>query len=152
MFDSSVIREIAGGKAVKCAAVKPLRARRYDGEMRGHFRGETRRKEQDSMVPSVDKRRQECVHIQDVNTRAHTCQSPRSRVPGCLKTANVAAKEVPTGRQRGEVKGRHLKNRIKAKYCFVLKSSGGRSDQIGARSRILSKVKGVIQHKTGCGD
>lgn len=87
-----------------------------------------------------------------MSTRAHTCQSPRSRVPGCLKTANVAAKEVPTGRQRGEVKGRHLKNRIKVKYCFVLKSSGGRSDQIGAKSRIISKVKGVIQHKTGCGD
>lgn len=78
MFDSSVIREIAGGKAVKCAAVKPLRAQRYDGEMRGHFRGETRRKEQDSTVASVDKHRQECVHIQDVNTRAYMPITPQS--------------------------------------------------------------------------
>lgn len=35
--DSSVIREIAGGVAVKCSSVKP-EPQRYDGETRGHLK------------------------------------------------------------------------------------------------------------------
>lgn len=50
MFDSSIIREIAGGEAVKCNAVKPSKAPGCDVEGRGgggHLRKERRRKEQD---------------------------------------------------------------------------------------------------------
>lgn len=83
------------GEAVKCTAVKPLRAQRYDdgGRLKEATEDE---KERGLTVTCVDNTNG-CIFR--MSARTQTCQSNDSRVPGwerspstaCLKTEDVAA-------------------------------------------------------------
>lgn len=79
VLDSSIIRKIAVGEAVKCTAVTLLRAQSYDGgthrQMRGHLKkGAVARQRwnwRDLMQTCTDNSESVAKHVWDTNTYMH---------------------------------------------------------------------------------
>lgn len=125
-FDRSVIRKIAGGKAVKCPAAKPLRAQRYVGAAHGETGGllkegtETKRTRFLTVTlvdnsPSVDKHADANACVAGMSAHTRTPITPLSSSRLGAEPVNAVSKNSECGSENKCREGKEKTRRSKRK-------------------------------------